>query len=153
MAVPVMKNLRGSDPRGSIRLLRALLGASLASLCCCVDAAHSQPPNVILISAHGLRADRLGCYGYEAGATPTLDAFAEKATLFTDCASTSSETLPALASMWTGLFPNAHGVKSHDSLFCTSTIQELLKEKGVSDPGHYEFLLEECFASLLGRVR
>ncbi|MBN1344022.1 MAG: sulfatase [Phycisphaerae bacterium] len=89
-------------------------------------------PNVVLVVLDTQRADRTGCYGYGRDTTPNLDAFAEDATVFERCVSTSNWTLPVHASMFTGLYPSEHGATwNHrwlDDGFVT--VAELLKEAG-----------------------
>jgi arylsulfatase A-like enzyme len=74
-------------------------------------AACSRPPptSVVLITLDTTRVDHLSCYGYERETTPQLDAFAERAVRFRRAWSTSSWTLPAHASLFTGLYPSHHG--------------------------------------------
>ena len=55
------------------------------------------------------RADHLGCYGYARPTSPNLDALARESLVFTRARSTSSWTLPAHASLFTGKFPKSHG--------------------------------------------
>jgi arylsulfatase A-like enzyme len=64
--------------------------------------------NVVIIGIDTLRADHVGAYGYPRPTTPRLDAFAREATLFETAVSQSSWTLPAFASMFTGLLPAYH---------------------------------------------
>jgi len=68
-------------------------------------------PNVVLISIDTLRADRLGVYGASSGATPQLDALAERSILFPDVTANAPYTLPAHASLFSGQFPGVHGVE------------------------------------------
>jgi len=68
--------------------------------------------NVILISIDTLRADRLGCYGYERATSPVLDAFAARGTLFENAYATSPWTKPSHASLFSGLYPTQHGAES-----------------------------------------
>lgn len=67
---------------------------------------------VVLISLDTLRADHLGSYGYESFTSPRLDEFAMGGVLFEDVSSTAPWTLPAHASILTGLSPWRHGVVS-----------------------------------------
>ena len=67
-------------------------------------------PNLIVISIDCLRADHVGAYGYEKPTTPAIDSFAEDAVVFENASSTSSWTIPAHMSMFTGLPPLMHGV-------------------------------------------
>jgi membrane-anchored protein YejM (alkaline phosphatase superfamily) len=72
-------------------------------------------PNVLLVSIDTLRADRLGCYGYERPTTPALDRFArEHAVRFAHAFAESSWTLPSHATMLTGLHPLSHGARQPD---------------------------------------
>lgn len=84
---------------------------SVAALLACGEPAAPRPPDVWLISADTLRADHLGCYGYLRDTTPNLDALAARGALFERAFSASSWTLPAHASMLTGLYPVGHGLR------------------------------------------
>ena len=66
----------------------------------------------MLISIDTLRADRLGTYGYERFTSPVLDGFAREGVVFEDASSPAPWTLPAHASMLTGLTPLSHGLVS-----------------------------------------
>jgi arylsulfatase A-like enzyme len=66
-------------------------------------------PNLLVIVLDTLRADHTGLLGYARPTTPWLDAFAARATVFPHAVSSSSWTLPAHATLFTGLFPRAHG--------------------------------------------
>ncbi|RKY19052.1 MAG: hypothetical protein DRQ55_11660 [Planctomycetota bacterium] len=90
-------------------------------------------PHVVLIMLDTLRADRLGLYGYERPTTPGLDAWAaRRATTYTDASSTAGWTLPASASILTGLAVHQHGVESpHLSLSAESrTLASRLRAAG-----------------------
>ena len=66
-------------------------------------------PNVLFISIDTLRADHLGCYGYERPTSPFLDALAGRSARFRDCVAAAPFTLPTHATMLTGLHPPRHG--------------------------------------------
>ncbi len=89
-------------------------------------------PNVVLLVMDTVRADRLSTYGYPLPTAPTLDALAREAIRFENAYSTSSWTLPAHASLFTGLFPDVHGANQEhwrlDDRF--TTLAELLADKG-----------------------
>lgn len=68
---------------------------------------------VVLISIDTLRADRLPIYGYKAGRTPTIDALAREGIVFERVYSPCPLTLPAHASMLTGLLPPRHEVRDN----------------------------------------
>ncbi len=69
----------------------------------------SEAPNVLLVSIDTLRPDHLGCYGYQRATSPAMDRLAEEGVRFNTVASASSWTLPAHASLVTGLYPASHG--------------------------------------------
>lgn len=58
-----------------------------------------------------LRADRVGCYGYEEARTPALDALARRGVMFEQAYTPAPMTLPAHATMMTGLAPPQHGAR------------------------------------------
>ena len=69
--------------------------------------------SVVLVSIDTLRADHLPAYGYAAGSTPSIDALAREGVVFEDMYSHCPLTLPAHASMLTGLIPPHHGVRDN----------------------------------------
>jgi arylsulfatase A-like enzyme len=87
----------------------ALLFVSLTSLLGCERAAAPRPPLVLLISVDTLRRDALRAFDPAAPPLPHLDAFAAESARFERTASVASWTLPAHASMLTGLYPDRHG--------------------------------------------
>ncbi|MCC6801382.1 MAG: sulfatase [Anaerolineae bacterium] len=68
------------------------------------------PPDIVLIILDTLRRDRLSSYGHDRETSPGFDAFAQRATLFERAVAPSQWTVPAHASLFTGLYPSAHGV-------------------------------------------
>lgn len=68
-------------------------------------------PDVVLITLDTTRADALGCYGGSPGATPHLDALAERATLFANASAQAAVTPVSHASILTGLNPYTHGLR------------------------------------------
>jgi arylsulfatase A-like enzyme len=87
-----------------------IAGIALALGAGCSDEP-KRAPNVILMTLDTLRADHLGCYGYERPTSPWLDSFAKVATLYTRAHSTSPWTLPSHASLLTGKYPFDHGAR------------------------------------------
>lgn len=89
-----------------------LLILMLAAACCsCEETPGKSKPNVIVICMDTVRADRLGCYGYELNpTTPTLDRLAEDSLLFADTSATAGWTKPSVPSFMTGTYPVQHGV-------------------------------------------
>jgi arylsulfatase A-like enzyme/Flp pilus assembly protein TadD len=71
------------------------------------------PPDVVLVTLDTTRADRLGCYGDATARTPTIDALAAGGTRFARAVTPSPLTLPAHASLMTGLIPPRHGLRDN----------------------------------------
>jgi arylsulfatase A-like enzyme/Tfp pilus assembly protein PilF len=69
--------------------------------------------SVVLVSIDTLRADRLHLYGYTKGATPHLDELGREGVVFEQVFSHCPLTLPAHASLLTGLLPPHHGVRDN----------------------------------------
>ncbi len=91
------------------------------------------PRNVLLITLDTTRADRLGCYGYAAAATPALDQLAAEGVLFDQAFSAVPMTLPSHASIMTGLFPPEHGLRingEHRLDLSDPTLPEVLHQRG-----------------------
>ncbi|MSR62693.1 MAG: hypothetical protein EXS08_09650 [Planctomycetes bacterium] len=70
--------------------------------------AHEHPDLVVFL-ADTFRADNLTAYGSESGVTPEIDRFASAARVFRRAWSTSTHTLPAHSSMFSGVFPHQNG--------------------------------------------
>jgi arylsulfatase A-like enzyme len=89
-------------------------------------------PNIVLVTIESTRADHVGAYGYARATTPALDALASQATLFEDASAVTSWTLPSHASIFTGLYPAAHGVVAYDHRLDDSqtTLAEVLHDSG-----------------------
>ncbi|NIM75657.1 MAG: sulfatase-like hydrolase/transferase [Armatimonadetes bacterium] len=67
---------------------------------------------ILLVAIDTLRADHLGCYGYERDTSPNIDKFAGEASVFDDAISPCIPTDPAFTSLYTGLHSISHGVVS-----------------------------------------
>ncbi|MEM1183243.1 MAG: sulfatase, partial [Acidobacteriota bacterium] len=88
---------------------------------------------VILLVLDTVRADHLSLYGYPRSTSPELDAFAADAVVYEHAVSTSSWTLPAHASLFTGLFPLTHGALRLPGL---DAEKASLAEKGIHRPAY-----------------
>lgn len=73
-----------------------------------VAAGAGRRPNVLIYLVDTLRADRLGCYGYERPLTPHVDRLAADGVRFARMVAQTSWTRPAVASLFTGLTPRRH---------------------------------------------
>jgi arylsulfatase A-like enzyme/tetratricopeptide (TPR) repeat protein len=89
--------------------------------------------NVILISVDTMRPDHLGCYGYRMIRTPNMDLLSREGITFTDALTSTPLTLPAHASMLTGLYPVSHGIRDNGSFVLLpdfTTLGEVLGTNG-----------------------
>ena len=75
-----------------------------------VIAPGSATPDIILIVIDAARVDRFGAYGYPKSTTPNIDTFAEDAVLYRGVRSSAPWTLPAHASILTGMRSGDHGL-------------------------------------------
>ncbi|MHB0935141.1 MAG: sulfatase [Armatimonadota bacterium] len=103
-------------------LLLALAALSLARLYYRwqTPRALQDQPNIIFIMVDTLRADHVGCYGYDLPTTPNIDRFAREATRFEQAIAPSSWTVWSVNSIMTSQYP--------DVIF--SSHQAALKKKG-----------------------
>lgn len=88
--------------------------------------------NVLLITIDTLRADALGFAG-GAAATPNLDALARSGVTFDFAHAHAVVTLPSHASILTGLYPFAHGIRDNAGYRLargTTTLATFLKASG-----------------------
>lgn len=69
--------------------------------------------NLVVIMIDTLRADHLSCYGYEGIETPAIDTLAGQGVLFRKTYSAAPWTCPSMASLFTSLYPEAHGMVLH----------------------------------------
>ena len=102
----------------------------IAALLLAAAAARGEaPPDVVVLSLTAQRRDRIGAYGHPGGLTPALDALAAESAVFTRAAAPIHWTLPAQATMLTGLYPPAHGVIARDPALPeeATTLPEVLR--------------------------
>lgn len=149
-----MKRVRSTDAptycefedtmtRISVFSIRVLIGLPLlfglvSTLASCtfpsneaVDRA-APSPNILLLTIDTLRADRLGCYGYERETSPVIDALAAEGARFKNAMAPRGLTWPSLASLMTSLYPVQHGVRDNGDVLAPEHIQlpVLLGDKG-----------------------
>ena len=93
----------------------------------------SEPPrNLVLISLDTLAPRRMSVYGAERHTTPTIDRLALDSVVFTDAISTASWTLPAHASMLSGLYPTSLSRDPNDTRLynLAPLVSELFRQNG-----------------------
>ena len=89
-------------------------------------------PNLLIVLVDTLRPDHLGCYGYGRDTSPGVDSLASRGALFESCIATSDYTQASTASLFTGLYPLAHGYVNSDYTLdsANQTLAEVLAESG-----------------------
>ncbi len=95
--------------------------------------AEGPPPNVLLITLDTTRADHLGVYGYQRARTQHIDRLAREGVRFQWAFSPAPLTLPAHASILTGLYPFTHGVRNNGNFYLSDrfeTLATILKKQG-----------------------
>ena len=95
--------------------------------------ASSQPWNLLLITLDTTRGDRLGARRGDQSLTPRLDQLAEQGLIFEHLTTPIPVTLPAHATILTGLNPNEHGVRNNGTFVLAAeqvTLAEVLSERG-----------------------
>ncbi len=98
-------------------MARVLIVGCLAATTvgCQRDRPAPPPARVLLVSIDTLRPDHLGAYGYTRPTSPRLDAFAKGGVVFEDVTSAAPWTLPAHASLFTGVYPGRHGLATSNA--------------------------------------
>ncbi|MGH7823439.1 MAG: sulfatase [Candidatus Binatia bacterium] len=88
--------------------------------------------NVVVVVLDTMAATHMASYGYGRVTTPNLDRLTRRGLFFRSSHSVAPWTLPSHASMFTGLYPIAHGATQEhlrlDRRFVTAA--ELLKDRG-----------------------
>jgi arylsulfatase A-like enzyme len=94
-------------------------------------------PNILFISIDTLRADHLGCYGYQRPTSPHFDRLAAEGVRFARAVAPSSFTLPSHVSMFTGQEMGVHHVASAGTAIADRvvTITEVLHDAGYATFG------------------
>lgn len=85
-----------------------LLAATLSMSC-----ARAPRTLILLVVVDTLRADRIGSYGGDSVATPTLDSLATRGIRYDAAFSAAPVTLPSVTSILTGAYPPQHGIRDN----------------------------------------
>ena len=96
-------------------------------------------PNVVFVTIDTLRADHLGCYGYDRDTSPFIDSVATGGTVFQDTSAPAAWTKPSTGTLLTGLYPSRHGALYHGSKLQLpeghQTLAEAFQERGYVTAG------------------
>ncbi|MHB9105681.1 MAG: sulfatase [Armatimonadota bacterium] len=92
---------------GAFLCILAYLGIHLAAYALSATARQAlvTRPNIIFIMADTLRADHVGCYGYDLPTTPNIDRLAREGTRFEQAMAPSSWTLWSVSSLMSSQYP------------------------------------------------
>ena len=103
-------------------------------------------PNVILILVDAMRADHLSAYGYSRTTTPSLTRFASRGAVFENTISQAAWTVPSVASLFTGVDPQAHQMLTFKAKLSSAhtTIAETFKAGGYSTTGLLKSIVVEA---------
>ena len=87
---------------------------------------------IVVVTLDTLRADHLSAYGYRRDTSPFLDLIARRGSVFYRAVAQSSVTLPSHATIFTGLYPRQHGVRTNVQVLSSRivTLAEVLQADG-----------------------
>lgn len=119
-------------------LLCALLLAPLLAACGAPELAPTR--GYLLVSIDTLRADHLSTYGYERNTSPFLDHLAGRGVVFENAIASFPGTLPSHMSIFTGFYPQEHGVYPPDHVLSEKlqTLPEIFRRAGYHTAGFTE---------------
>lgn len=98
--------------QGAARCIILALAVSLGWACFT-----GRRPSIVLLLVDTLRADHLGVYGFPADTSPHIDRLAAESAVFTRTFSPAPWTKPAVASLFTSLYPETHGLTNHEGRY------------------------------------
>lgn len=140
---------------GGLGIWRAVEGQINSDVTCSVTLSDIVKPgaasgyNVLLVTLDTTRADRLGCYGYKHAKTPAIDSLLDHGVRFDDAITSVPVTLPAHATILTGLQPYHHGVRNngtYDLPAERTTLAEMLADHGYDTAAFVScFVLDKRF--------
>lgn len=109
-------------------------------------------PNVVVIVLDTARPEYLSAYGHPRPTSPFLEEFARAGTRFDRAYSVSCWTLPAHASLFSGLMPDVHGADQKSKKICDAAplLAERLSHAGYQTAG---FSNNPWVANLTGLAR
>lgn len=74
-------------------------------------------PSIVLVLVDTLRRDYLGFHGFDGPISPNLDWLARESLVFENAFTQAPWTKPSVASLFTSLHPDTHGLDNHEGLF------------------------------------
>lgn len=94
-------------------------------------------PGILLVVVDAMRADHLGCYGYDRATSPHIDALAAEGVVFDAAISQASFSGPSYATILTGMLPQDHGIRDHPRVLSddVDTLAEAARRGGMRTGG------------------
>ena len=121
------------------RMAAGALGAVMAaaSVACQVPASAPIPVDVLIITIDTLRADALEPYRAVDTLTPNIEHFPDQGVIYESATTPITVTRPAHGSIFTGLYPDQHGVLHNGYVLPDEeqTLAEILKGQGYQTAG------------------
>jgi arylsulfatase A-like enzyme len=96
-----------------VRTTAAILVLTAGTVAARATLLRPRPSGLVIITLDTTRADRLPAYGFGGVATPAIDSLVSRGVVFDDAVTVAPLTLPAHTSLFTGLYPAAHGVREN----------------------------------------
>jgi arylsulfatase A-like enzyme len=121
---------------GKVACVLVVVLAAL-SVACQKPAVRPEPVNILIITIDTLRADALEPYGAVDTLTPNIAQFAEEGVVYESATTPITVTRPAHSSIFTGLYPDQHGVLHNGYVLPGEelTLAEILKDEGYQTGG------------------
>jgi len=91
---------------------------------------------IVLVTIDTLRADRLGCYGYDKPTTPNMDSLAESSILFRDAFTPCTYTVPTHYGILTGRYPSNLSVFFRQGFGALDTDREVMLQEVLTAKGY-----------------
>lgn len=116
-------------------MMRSLVLGLLLSLGASCSRREEDPLSALLITLDTTRADAPGFAGIHPGLTPCLDALARESVVYERAHTVVPHTIPAHASILTGLYPLRHGVRTNGTGTLSSsaaTLAEAARAAGIA---------------------
>ncbi len=104
----------GAPSRPRLRTALVLAGTLVAAAVAAWLLVLREPPrpDIVLVVWDTCRVDRLAAFGYRRPTTPWLQRFAAEAARYPHCYAPAPWTAPSHASLFTGLMPSRHGLRT-----------------------------------------
>ncbi len=132
-----LKLWRKGKPRPFVVVWLLVLGVALFMNSNGMAGVRSAKPNVLLLIIDTLRADRLGCYGYDKPTSPSIDRVASESVLFEQAYVSWASSLPSHSSIMTSMQPYHHGAFPNGKSLNAKllTLPKILHEYGYKNAG------------------